>query len=625
MKTGLAAAFVVALAGVAAAADMEHKMKPVKSFATALGARGDVVCDAPGGWTFDVSCAVDGGRDAVTVRLTSAEEAVPPHFGVFLVTSGAGVQNVWISDFEKEGFHLRPKLWCGWLSMNRSALANETPIAVGFNSAGVAPVAAACSEALEPTKWGLYADERTCEVTARFEFFERPVRKTREYEVTVLLDRRGRPFADTVRDCTDWIVKASGLAPASVPEAAFDPLYSTWYAYLQDVSDKTLEEEARLAASLGMKTMILDDGWQKLDSASFYSATGDWMPVPSRFPDMKGHVAKVRAAGLKYMLWLAVPFVGDESKAWTRFEKMLLCGGDGTSPGRMGILDPRFPEVREHLIRTYERVVGEWGFDGVKLDFIDSFGIPGSGDPALKDDYAGRDFRSVPEAVDRLMKDVLSRLRAINPDVLVEFRQHYMGPAILQYGNMMRAADCPADPTANRRRICDLRLTSGAMAVHSDMLVWSKDETPEGAALPILNALYSTIQYSMVLATISPDHRDVIRRWLRFSQDHREALLKGAFTPLHPENGYTAVVGESAEERVVTAYADNVCVDCGAADKPVFVVNATGRRGLIVSLPAVPKAARAYDVFGRESPVSVPTAGLSRVDVPASGHLELVW
>lgn len=622
LTTGIMCATLACAGG---ATDMEGKMKPVRAFETALGVKGEVVCDAPGDWSFSVSCAVDDGRDAVTVRLHSATEALPPHFGVFLVSSGAGVQNVWISDHEKEGYHLRPKLWCGWHSMNRSSLASGTPIAVGFNSLGVAPVATACSEAFEPVRWGLYADDCTCEMTARFEFFERPVRTMKDYAVTVLLDRRGRPFAETLRACTDWIVARNGFKPATVPEAAFDPLYSTWYAYLQDVSDKPLEEEARLAASLGMKTMILDDGWQKVDSVTFYSATGDWMPSPARFPDMKGHVANVHAAGLKYMLWLSVPYIGDESKAWSRFEKKLLYGAEGKSPGRKGILDPRFPDVREYLIQTYERVVGEWGFDGVKLDFIDSFSIPGSGDPALKDNYAGRDCRSLPEAVDRLMKDVLARLRKINPDVLVEFRQSYMGPAILQYGNMMRAADCPADPAANRRRICDLRLTSGAMAVHSDMLVWSKDETPEGAALPILNALYSTIQYSMILATITPSHRDVIRRWLRFSQEHREALLKGSFTPLHPENGYTAIVGESATERVVAAYADNVCVDCGAADKPVLVVNATGRRGVLVSLAAKPKAVRAFDVFGKETPVAVPPAGLSRIDIPASGHLEIVW
>lgn len=611
------------VANVATATDMERKMKVVKSFTTALGARGDIVCDAPGGWNFDVSCGTDNGRDAVTVRLSSTQEALPPHFGVFLVTSGAGVQNVWINDHEKDGFHLRPKLWCGWC-LNSSALAQNTPLAVGFNSQGVAPVAMACSEAFERTKWGLYADDRTCELTARFEFFEKPVRTMKAYSATMLLDRRGRAFPDTVRDCTDWIVRVNGLAPAQVPEAAFDPLYSTWYAYLQDVSADVLEKEAVLAASLGMRTMILDDGWQKVDSATFYSATGDWLPAASRFPDIRAHVAKVHAAGLRYMVWLSVPFVGDESGAWEQFKDKCLSVSGSTSPGRLGVLDPRFPEVREYLIRTYERIVGDWGFDGLKLDFIDMFRFSGE-DPAVADGYAGRDIRSLPAAVDRLMKDVRARLQKIKPDVLIEFRQSYMGPAILQYGDMMRAADCPADPCANRKRICDLRLTSGTMAVHSDMLVWSPDETPEGAALPILNALYSTIQYSMVLANVRPDHGRVIRRWLKFSQDHREALLKGTFTPHHPENGYTWVTGESAKERVVTAYSKSTVVDCGPADKTVLVVNATGGRGVVVELTAEPKAARAFDVFGAEVPCVCPASGLSRADIPAGGHLELVW
>ena len=610
-------------AGRALATDMEHKMRTVKSFTTALGVKGEVVCDAPGDWTFTVACAVDAGRDAVTVRLASPVEALPPHFGVFLVTSGADVQNVWISDHEKDGCHLWPKLWCGW-RLNTSALAQNTPIAVGFNSRGVAPVAMACSEAFERTKWGLYADDNTCELTARFEFFEKPVRAMREYATTVLLDRRGRSFPDAVRDCTAWIVRANGFTPADVPDAAFDPLYSTWYAYLQDVSAEVLEQEAARAAALGMKTMILDDGWQKVDSATFYSATGDWMPAPSRFPDMRAHVAKVHAAGLRYMLWLSVPFVGDESKAWDAFKDKFLSVAGTRSPGRVGTLDPRFPEVRDYLVRTYKRVIGDWGFDGLKLDFIDEFRLTGE-DPAVADGYAGRDIRSLPAAVDRLMKDVRARLKKIKPDVLIEFRQSYMGPAILQYGDMMRAADCPADPCANRKRVCDLRLTSGAMAVHSDMLVWSPDETPEGAALPILNALYSTIQYSMVLGKVRPDHGRVIRRWLKFSQDHREALLKGRFMPHHPENGYTWVTGESAKERVVTAYSPSAVVPCGPADKPVFLVNATGGQGVVAEWTARPKAVRAFDVFGEEVPCARPPVGISRIGVPAAGHLEICW
>ena len=599
------------------AADMDRKGRVVATVETHGAGIAEVTCNDKGGWTFGVSASTDAGRDIVTVRISSPTNATPPQFGVFFRVPGAGVQNVWCADFGCDGCHVRPQLWWGWNAKYKSQLAHDAPIAVGFNSQERAPVALACSEAFNDLEFGLYADDRTSEMVGRCEFFTAPVAPLREYEVSVMLDRRCGDFAETVRDCSAWIVKKNGFVEAYAPEAAFDPLYSTWYAYLQDVHADELEKEARLASALGMKTMILDDGWQKVDSRTFYSATGDWMPVSSRFPDMKAHVAAVHKAGLKYMLWLSVPFMGDEAKNYPRFKDKLLRDGD------TGILDPRFPEVREYLISTYERVVGEWGFDGVKLDFIDSFVLP-KDDPALKDNYAGRDYRSLPDAVNQLMKDVLTRLRKINPDVLVEFRQHYMGPAILQYGNMMRCADCPADPTANRKRICDLRLTSGSIAVHSDMLVWSRDETPEGAALPILNALFSTIQYSMILSTVPPAHRDVIRSWIEFSQAHRKALLRGAFRPHHAENGYTWIEGESADERVIASYANDVCVRTGAADRPVFLVNATGGEGMLVDFSASSRV-EFHDVFGKHIGIANFGAGVHRVSVPQSGYAEIVW
>jgi len=610
---------VLVLAAVAAqivsATDMDHKGKVIATVKTARAGLAEVTCNQPGDWKFDLTASVDKGRDVVTVKITAPAEATPPQFGVFFRVPGAGVQNVWTSDMSKDGFHLWPQLWWSWTSQYRSELAHDTPIAVGFNSQERSPVAMACSEAFNPLTFGLYADDRTCEIIGRCEFFLKPTAKITSYEVSVLLDRRGGAFADTVRECSQWVADKNGFKTAYAPEAAFDPLYSTWYAYLQDVHDKELEEEARQAAAVGMKTMILDDGWQKVDSKTFYSATGDWMPVASRFPDMKGHVAKVKATGLKYMLWLSVPFMGNEAKNYPRFKKMLLTDGD------TGNLDPRFPEVREYLISTYERVVGEWGFDGVKLDFIDAFQTPAN-DPAIKDNYAGRDYRDVPSAVNRLMKDVLARLKKINPDVLIEFRQHYMGPAILQYGNMMRCADCPADPCANRRRVCDLRLTSGDIAVHSDMLVWNRDETPEGAALPILNVLFGTVQYSMILATVRDDHKAVMRHWIDFTQAHREALLKGKFTPHHAENGYTWIEGESKAERVIAVYADNACATSGALDKTVYLVNATGGKTVILDA-ADDATAEFFDVFGKPAGKAKVARGLSRIEMPVSGYARI--
>jgi len=609
---------VCAAGALYSATDMAETAKTVTTVETAFSGTALVTCNEPKGWSFRATAGIDDGRDVVTVTITSPVPAVPPRFGVLFRFSGADVQNVWTSDCATDGFHLWPQLWWGWHARYASQLARDTPIAVGFNSTEVSKAALACSEAFEFLNFGLYADDRTCELVGRCEFFRQPAAARTTYTAKVLLDRRGRPWHEVVTACTDWIIRENGFKTAPVPAAARDPLYSSWYAFLQDVRDVEIEREARLAAALGMKTMILDDGWQKVESKTFYSATGDWMPVKDRFPDMKRHVAAVHAAGLKYMLWLAVPYMGSEAKNRARFEKMLLRGGD------TGVLDPRFPEVREYLISTYERVVGEWGFDGVKLDFIDSFVLPAN-DPALKDNYAGRDYRSLPAAVDRLMRDVLTRLRKINPDVLVEFRQHYMGPAIRQYGNMIRASDCPADPCANRRRICDLRLTSGDAAVHSDMLVWSKDETPEGAALPILNVLYSTIQYSMILAQASAAHQDVIRHWIAFTDAHRAALQEGAFRPHHPENGYAWVEGESAAERIVTSYSADMCVRAGAADKPVILVNATGTASMLVELPVRPAKVEAFDTLGRPAPAPQAAAGCVRLAIPKSGYAKITW
>ncbi len=230
--------------------------------------------------------------------------------------------------------HLRPRLWWGWCAKYRSELARDLPLAVGFNAAERAPVAVAASVAMRPVAFGLYADDETCDVICRCEFFTRPAAPMRTYAVSVLVDRRNGTLPDTVRDAADWISRVNGFRLAPVPEAAFEPLYSTWYAYLQDVRAEPLEAEARLAAALGMRTMILDDGWQKEDSATFYSAVGDWMPVKRRFPDMRAHVAKVRATGLKYMLWLAVPYVGDESAAFDRFRGKYLQVRGTKSPGR---------------------------------------------------------------------------------------------------------------------------------------------------------------------------------------------------------------------------------------------------------------------------------------------------
>ena len=116
----------------------------------------------------------------------------------------------------------------------------------------------------------------------------------------------------------------------------------------------------------------------------------------------------------------------------------------------------------------------------------------------------------------------------------------------------------------------------------------------------------------------------MIRRWLAFSQEHREALLRGTFRPHHAESGYPWIEGESAAERVIAVYDGDVCVRTGAADRPVWIVNATGGKGVAAEFAADAQV-EFFDVFGKPAGKAQAAKGISRLAVPASGCAKVAW
>ena len=574
-----------------------------------------VVCESAGTWTFD-GATVERGQGVCEYRVSmkSLEPAVPPKFGVTFSVPQDGAHHVWTADI---GSHAGVRV--DWQGLYKSNLARSFPLACAKDCADRNRLTVAASEALRDVAFGIRLREEGCVVKVDFEFFCTPEAPRTEYSVALRIDRRDIFWGDAVRDATDWIRREGGYPPAVAPDAAFAPLYSTWYQFHQDVTDEKIEAEARIAASLGMKTLIVDDGWQTDDTSRGYAYCGDWEVSKRRFPDMAAHVKRVQAAGLKYMMWYSVPFVGEKSENFGRFKGKYLYHNKRL---RASVLDPRFPEVREFLASLYEKAQKEWGLDGFKLDFIDSFAVQGA-DPAVAENYAGRDIRTVPDAVNVLMGEVVRRLRANDPDVLIEFRQSYIGPAVTQYGNMMRAADCPGDRQANRARIADLRLTSGLAAVHADMLEWNVATPVEEAAGSVISAIFGTVQYSMMLSDLPPDHLRMIAHWVKFGAEHCDALQRGSFKGHEPEAGYPLICGESAAERIFGVYGSDRVVRVADLDKTTFVLNGTGIGSLCLELSGE-TSFEVRDTFGGHVRRGSLAAGLNRVSVPLGGYVILV-
>ena len=265
---------------------------------------------------------------------------------------------------------------------------------------------------------------------------------------------------------------------------------------------------------------------------------------------MKEFVKAVHELDMKFILWYAVPFVGEKSKAYEKMKGKFLryWNGQGTY-----VLDPRYPEVRQFIIETYVNATQEWDLDGFKLDFIGRF-TAGKDTELTKDN--GRDYASVNEATDVLMTDLMEALQQIKPDIMIEFRQPYIGPAMRKYGNMFRATDCPNLSSVNRIRTTDLRLLSGDTAVHSDMLMWHYDEAVEVAALQLLNVMYSVPQISVRLADIPPDHFKMIKFYTDYWLKNRYVLLDGDFHPTSPLTNYPILEGMKDHKKVTTLFND---------------------------------------------------------------------
>ncbi|MBP5543985.1 MAG: alpha-galactosidase [Kiritimatiellae bacterium] len=585
------------------------------SAATRAAGKIKLTCAEPGEWQFSI-VAEQGAAEEARISLDSPEEAFPPKFEVVFSVPQGDVRHIWHPGAE-HGFV--PPDWDGRGHL-RTSIATGMPIIalVGLNDANRLTVV--CSEASRvlDTKAGIV--EESGEVRFEIGFFNAPEAPLRHYEATLRFDASPRFFAEAVREASAWLSARPGYAPCVAPPAAFEPLYSSWYAFHQDLFAAELEAECAEAAKDGMRAIILDDGWQTDDNSRGYAFCGDWEVSRRRFPDgMAAHVARVHALGMKYIVWYSVPFVGHKSRNYARFRGKFL---SDIPHLHASVLDPRFREVRDFLAGTYESALREWDIDGFKLDFIDSFRFNGE-DPAAKENFAGRDIRSLPEAVDALLSDIMRRLRAIKPDILIEFRQSYIGPAIRAYGNMIRAGDCPADSCANRIRIANLRLTSGATAVHSDMLMWHPTATPEEAAQQVLASLFGVIQYSMRLGTLPPEHHAMMRHWIAFTQEHREALLHGDFRPHGPAECYTILEGSTADEAVFAVYAENTTCVVAQPKATVIVVNATGHDSLCLDLAAAPDSAEAFDTFGASAGMPALAAGIQRVAVPPSGYIRL--
>ncbi len=238
------------------------------------------------------------------------------------------------------------------------------------------------------------------------------------------------------------LMAAQGLAAPEPPRGAYEPQWCAW-GYERDFSLDYVRATLPKVQELGFKWAVLDDGWQV--------RTGDWRPDLAKFPrgdeDMKALVADIHARGMKARLWIAPLAVAPGSDELHDHTDMLLLDRDGAVQNvtwwNSFYLCPAYAKTQAHLAATVQKIIGDWGFDGLKVDGQHLNGVAPCFNPRHRH---ARPEDSVEHLAD-FYKVLHDSAHAANPEAVVEVCPCGTGYA---FHNMPFMDQAPAsDPTSS--------------------------------------------------------------------------------------------------------------------------------------------------------------------------------
>jgi alpha-galactosidase len=215
---------------------------------------------------------------------------------------------------------------------------------------------------------------------------------------------------------------------------------------------------------LGLKWVVLDDGWQV--------RTGDWRPDPAKYPngdaDMRAFTDEIHSRGLLARIWIAPLQAAPGSDELHDFTDELLLDQDGApqlvSWWNSFTLCPAYGKTQERMAALSRKIIGEWGFDGFKVDGQHLNGVAPCSNPAHHHAHPEDSTQHLGD----FYKALYDGVKAVNPAAVVEVCPCGTGYA---YHNMPWIDSAPAsDPTSSwqvRHKGKTLKALMGASAAYA--------------------------------------------------------------------------------------------------------------------------------------------------------------
>jgi alpha-galactosidase len=243
------------------------------------------------------------------------------------------------------------------------------------------------------------------------------------------------------------------------------------------------------AKELGLEWAVIDDGWQ--------TANGDWYVDTRKFPrgesDLKRMVQEIRAAGMKPRLWFSPLAVAPGSDLLHDHTDMLLLDRDGAVQNitwwNSFYLCPAYEPTVTYTKALIRKILGDWGFAGLKIDGQHLNGVAPCFNPAH---HHARPEESV-EKLQDFFRAIYETAMEVNPNAVVE-----ICPCGTSYAfhNMPFMNQAPAsDPTSSwqvRHKGKTLKALMGPSAPYAGDHVELSDHGDDFASTVGIGAVVST-------------------------------------------------------------------------------------------------------------------------------------
>ncbi|OGS22290.1 MAG: hypothetical protein A2252_06935 [Elusimicrobia bacterium RIFOXYA2_FULL_39_19] len=350
---------------------------------------------------------------------------------------------------------------------------------------------------------------------------ERPYEKFKWGETKVLkemlfMDESNKTWFHAFREYTDIYRKWLNVETEIPKLSAYEPVWCTWTAFFSKLNDKKIIKNAVIAKKLGLKSIIIDDGWYGpgLDEEKG-NRMGDFYPDKKKFTDFNKMIKTIQKMGLKAILWIAPHGIAPISKKVKTYGHLFvkLDGKNFLTRNGYHTLCPCNKEAREYVVKESVRLLKDYRVDGLKIDLFNNY------TNRVCESNHSHDCSSMIEGLHLMMKDIWEAMKAYNPEVILELKQNYGNVLTEQYGSMVRAGDTPFDIDLDLWRC--FYIQAYARVIHNDYLAWTPSEKPLNLAVMMIKLITAGVPtFSSALTGVPKSHLEVIKKWMTFYNDH---------------------------------------------------------------------------------------------------------